>query len=246
MTRVAVVTGGARNIGRAAAAELARQGWQVVVADLDGYAADNTARDIGAQAIGVQVDIASCESAESLAAAALARFGRIDALVNNAAKFTELAYRPFEEIPDDEWDAVLHTNLSGTRYCILACVPDMKKRRWGRIVNVSSGTYRMGRPNFLHYVSSKAGLMGMSRSLARELGPFGITVNTVLPGVVFTDHQKRRLPESYQQAILAGQCIPAPLEPQALAGPIAFLCSDAAAFVTGQELAVDGGLTHGG
>ena len=166
MTRVAIVTGGARNIGRAVALELARQGWQVVVGDLDGDAAQTTARDMGELAIGVRVDIASRESAEALVAAALARFGRIDALVNNAAKFTELAYRPFDEIPDAEWDAVLHTNLTGTLYCIRACVPHMKERRWGRIVNVSSGTYRMGRPNFLHYVSSKAGLMGMSRSLA--------------------------------------------------------------------------------
>jgi 3-oxoacyl-[acyl-carrier protein] reductase len=244
--RVVVVTGAARNIGRAAALELARQGWQVVLADLDGEGAQDAARDIGAHSLGVQVDISSRESVDALAQAALGRFGRIDALVNNAAKFAELGYRPFDEIPDAEWDAVLHTNLTGTLYCIRACVPDMKRRRWGRIVNVSSGTYRMGRPNFLHYVSSKAGLMGMSRSLARELGIFGITVNTVLPGVVFTGTQKRRLAEDYQRMILAGQCIPEPLTPEALAGPIAFLCSEAAAYVTGQELAVDGGLTHGG
>jgi 3-oxoacyl-[acyl-carrier protein] reductase len=242
--RAAIVTGGGRNIGRAAALELARQGWQVVVADLDGATAAHTAQEIGG--LGLQVDIGSRESVQAMVEAALARFGRIDALVNNAAKFTELAYRPFEEIPDAEWDAVLHTNLTGTMYCIRACVPDMRKRRWGRIVNLSSGTYRMGRPNFLHYVSTKAGLTGMSRSLARELGPYGITVNTVLPGVVFTANQKRRLPEEYQRMIIAGQCIPEPLPPEALAGPIAFLCSDASAFVTGQELAVDGGLTHGG
>jgi len=244
--RAAIVTGAGRNIGQAAAAELARQGWAVVVADIDRSAALHTAQEIGANAIGVGVDIASRDSVQALAAAALERFGRIDALVNNAALFTQLSYRPFDEIPDAEWNAVLQTNLTGTMYCIRACVPAMKQQRWGRIVNVSSGTYRMGRPNFLHYVSTKAGLMGMSRSLARELGPHGITVNTVLPGVVFTDNQKRRLPEDYQRMIVAGQCIPQPLPPDALAGPIAFLCSDAAAFVTGQELAVDGGLTHGG
>ncbi|HVL36242.1 MAG TPA: SDR family oxidoreductase [Burkholderiales bacterium] len=242
--RVALVTGAGRNIGRAAAAQLAREGWQVAVADLDAALAEESARAVGGFAR--QVDIASADSVGAMVEAVLARFGRIDALVNNAAKFTELAYRPFDEIPQAEWDAVLHTNLTGTLHCIRACVPDMKKRRWGRIVNVSSGTYRMGRPNFLHYVTSKAGLMGMSRSLARELGAHGITVNTVLPGVVFTDHQKQRLPEDYRRMILGLQCIPAPLAPEALAGPIAFLCSEAAGFVTGQELAVDGGLTHGG
>ena len=242
--RVAIVTGAGGSIGRAAALELARQGWRVVAADLDHAAAADTATQTEGLAVGV--DIGSLNAVRAMAGKVIEAFGRIDALVNNAARFTELAYRPFDEIPDAEWDAVLHTNLTGTMYCIRACVPDMKKRRWGRIVNISSGTYRMGRPNFLHYVSTKAGLMGMSRSLARELGPSGITVNTVLPGVVFTEHQKRRLPEDYQRMILAGQCIPEPLPPTALAGPIAFLCSEAAAFVTGQELAVDGGLTHGG
>ena len=242
--RVAIVTGAGGSIGRAAALELARQGWRVVAADVDEAASAETAAQ--AQGLAVKADIGSLDAVRAMAGKVIDAFGRIDALVNNAARFTELAYRPFDEIPDAEWDAVLHTNLTGTMYCIRACVPDMKKRSWGRIVNISSGTYRMGRPNFLHYVSTKAGLMGMSRSLARELGPSGITVNTVLPGVVFTDHQKRRLPEEYQRMILAGQCIPQPLPPAALAGPIAFLCSEAAAFVTGQELAVDGGLTHGG
>jgi 3-oxoacyl-[acyl-carrier protein] reductase len=242
--RVAIVTGAGGSIGRAAALELARQGWRVVAADVNEAAAADTATQ--AEGLALRVDIGSLDAVRAMAGKVIEAFGRIDALVNNAARFTELAYRPFDEIPDAEWDAVLHTNLTGTMYCIRACVPDMKKRRWGRIVNISSGTYRMGRPNFLHYVSTKAGLMGMSRSLARELGPSGITVNTVLPGVVFTEHQKRRLPEDYQRMILAGQCIPEPLPPSALAGPIAFLCSEAAAFVTGQELAVDGGLTHGG
>ena len=244
--RSAIVTGAARNIGQSVAGELVRQGWSVLVADVDGDAAVEAARQLGSQAHGVHLDIGSPTSVDAMAVAALERFGRIDALVNNAAKFSELSYRPFDQIPPAEWDAVLHTNLTGTLYCIRACVPEMKKRGWGRIVNVSSGTYRMGRPNFLHYVTSKAGVMGMSRSLARELGPFGITVNTVLPGVVFTDTQKQRLPEDYQRMILAGQCLPVALSPAAIAGPIAFLCSEAAAFITGQELAVDGGLTHGG
>ncbi len=247
--RVALVTGAGRNIGRAAALGLARAGAAVVVADLRAELAAEVAREIeaaGGHALAVRVDIGDLASVEAMVAESVARFGRIDALVNNAAKFTELTYKPFDQIPQDEWDAVLRVNVTGTFQVIRAVVPHMRKHRWGRIVNVSSGTYRMGRPLFLHYVSSKASIMGMSRSLARELGPDGITVNTVLPGVVFTDIQKGRLPEDYQKMILGAQCIPEALDPDALAGPIVFLCSDASRFVTGQELAVDGGLTHGG
>lgn len=247
--RVALVTGAGRNIGRAAALGLARAGAAVAVADLRDELAASVAREIealGGQALAVQADIGEPASVEAMVAATVARFGRLDVLVNNAAKFTELAYRPFDAIPQEEWDAVLRVNVTGTFQAIRAAVPHMRRHRWGRIVNVSSGTYRMGRPLFLHYVSSKAALMGMSRSLARELGPDGITVNTVLPGVVFTDIQRSRLPEEYQAMILGAQCIPEPLPPEALAGPIVFLCSDASRYVTGQELAVDGGLTHGG
>jgi 3-oxoacyl-[acyl-carrier protein] reductase len=247
--RVALVTGGGRNIGRAAALGLARAGAAVAVADLREEAAREVAREIealGAHALALRADIGDAASIEAMVAEAVARFGRIDALVNNAAKFTELTYQPFDQIPQAEWDEVLRVNITGTFQVIRAVVPHMRRQRWGRIVNVSSGTYRMGRPLFLHYVSSKASIMGMSRSLARELGPDGITVNTVLPGVVFTDIQKSRLPADYQQMILSAQCIPEPLDPDALAGPIVFLCSDASRFVTGQELAVDGGLTHGG
>lgn len=247
--RVAIVTGAGRNIGCAIALGLCRAGVTTVFAELDGERAEAAARDgaaLGAGTLAVQVDIGSRESVEAMAARALASFGRIDILVNNAAKFTELKHRPFGEIPLDEWERVLAVNVTGTFHCIRAVVPHMRKNRWGRIVNISSGTIRMGRPHFLHYVTSKSALVGMSRSLARELGPEGITVNTVLPGVVFTDIQHSRLPEDYKRMILSSQCIPEQLEPEALVGPVLFLCSEASAFVTGQELAVDGGLTHGG
>jgi len=247
--RVAIVTGGARNIGRAAAFSLAARGASVVIADRLEAEAVAVAREIeaaGGAAMGQCTDIGEAASIDALVAATLERFGRIDALVNNAALFTDLGYRRFEDIPQAEWEEVMRINIGGTVAMIRAVVPTMRAQRSGRIVNVSSGTYRMGRPLFLHYVTSKAAVMGMSRSLARELGPDGITVNTVLPGVVFTDLQRKRLPAEYQQMILSSQCIPEALGPEALGGPIAFLCSDEARFVTGQELAVDGGLTHGG
>ena len=247
--RVAVVTGGGRNIGRAAALALAKAGAKLVIGDLVEANAHSVAKEIeaaGGGAIGLPLDIASKPSVDAMIAAGAERFGGIDILVNNASKFSELTYKPFEEIPLEEWDAVIHTNITGTFYCVRAALPHMKKNRWGRIVNISSGTYRMGRPWFLHYVSTKASLMGMSRSLARELGPHGITVNTVLPGVVLHGIQSNRLPEDYKKMILGIQCILEPLDCAALADPILFLCSHASRFVTGQELAVDGGLTHGG
>jgi len=224
-----VVTGAAGTMGAAVVRAFLEDGLKVFALDLKQPQ----------QGEAVVCDITDPAAVERLAKS----IGEVDVLVNNAGI---LSNNKSEATSPDEWRKVLSVNLDGAFYMARAFIPGMKKRRWGRIVNISSGTYRMGRPNFLHYVTTKAGLMGMSRSLARELGPSGITVNTVLPGVVFTEHQKRRLPEEYQRMILAGQCIPEPLPPAALAGPIAFLCSEAAAFVTGQELAVDGGLTHGG
>ncbi len=246
--RVAVVTGGGRGIGRALARGFARAGAVPVIADLNLDDAAAIAGEIareGLRALAVPVDVASAESVAAMTAAALAAYGRVDILVNNAAKFSELQYREFARIPLEEWKAVLDVNVTGAFLCVRAFEPHMRKAGWGRIVNVASGSIRMGRPHFLHYVSSKAALVGMSRSLARELGPHGITVNTLLPGVVFTELQQKRLPEEYQRMILNGQCIPEPLPPEAMVGPVLFLASDESRYVTGQELAVDGGLTHG-
>jgi 3-oxoacyl-[acyl-carrier protein] reductase len=246
--RVAIVTGGARNIGRALAFGFARAGALPVIADLkldDAAAVVSDLEGEGFRAMALRADVASPESVAAMVDAAFAAFGRVDILVNNAAKFSELQYREFTQIPLDEWKTVIDVNLTGAFLCARAVEPHMRRAGWGRIVNVASGSVRMGRPHFLHYVSSKSALIGMSRSLARELGPFGITVNTLLPGVVFTELQRQRLPEDYQRMILAGQCVPEPLPPEAMAGPVLFLASDDSRYVTGQELAVDGGLTHG-
>ena len=247
--RVAVVTGGGRNIGRACALRLAQAGAQVVVADFVEANAHEVAREIedaGGQALALPVDIAQLDSVQSMVDATCAHFGTVHILVNNAAKFSTLTYKPMDEIPLDEWNEVIHTNITGSFYCARQAMAHMKRAGWGRIINVSSGTYRMGRPLFLHYVSTKAAMMGMSRSMARELGPHGITVNTVLPGVVLHGLQSSRLPEDYKAIIQGMQCIPQPLDCDALADAVAFLSSEAARFITGQELAVDGGLTHGG
>lgn len=246
--RVAIVTGASRNIGRALALGFGAQGTKVVVADLELGKAELVAGEIqalGAEALPVAVDIGDAEAVQRMVNAAHARFGRIDILVNNASRFNDLTRGPFQQIDPREWQSALDVNVTGTFNCIRTVEGRMRERRWGRIVNVSSGSVRMGRPDFLHYVTSKSALIGMTRSLARELGPYGITVNTLLPGVVFTEDQRHSLPEQYQRMILQGQCIPEMLTPDAMVGPVLFLCSDHARYVTGQELAVDAGLTHG-
>lgn len=246
--RIAIVTGGGRNIGRAMALGLSAVGAGVVVADLDAANADTVVREIeaaGGRALAVAVDISDRASVERMVGQALDCFQRVDILVNNASRFNDLTRGPFQQISESEWRSALDVNVTGTFHCVRAVEAHLRQQRWGRIVNVSSGTVRMGRPDFLHYVTSKSALIGMTRSLARELGPFGITANILLPGVVFTNDQRKSLTPDYQAAILGGQCIPEALTPQALVGPLLFLCSEQSRYVTGQELAVDAGLTHG-
>lgn len=246
--RVALITGGGQNIGEAIARGFARAGALPIVTDLRKENAEAVAHRLheeGYAAEAYGLDVSDPAEIQSVVDDVLAKNNAIDILINNAAKFSELTYKDYDQIPIDEWRDVLEVNVTGAYQCILAVTPNMRTSRWGRIVNVSSGTVRMGRPHFLHYVTSKAGLIGMSRSLARELGPYNITVNSLLPGVVFTALQRDRLDEEYQDFILGMQCIPEPLDPEAMVGPTLFLSSEESRFVTGQELAVDGGLTHG-
>lgn len=246
--RVAIVTGAGRNIGRALALGFAAASHDVVVADLDAAGALAVAREIegkGGHAIAIRVDIGDPDSVAHLVHRSIEAFGRADILVNNAARFNDLSRVPMQEIPLEEWRSAMEVNITGTFACIRAAVPHMRAQKWGRIVNMASGSIRMGRPDFLHYVTSKSALIGMTRSLARELGPFGITANVVLPGVIFTDDQKANLTADYQAMILKSQCIPEALSPDAMVAPVLFLCSEGARYVTGQQLAVDGGLTHG-
>ncbi len=206
--RVAIVTGGGRNIGRSLSLGFAECGATTIVADILQDNARSVVDEIetaGGTALAVALDIGSQDSVEAMADFTHKTFGRVDILVNNAAKFSELTYKDFRDIPMDEWRQVIDVNITGTFSCIRAVERSMCRQKWGRIVNVSSGTIRMGRPHFLHYVSSKAALVGMTRSLARELGPFGVTVTALLPGVVFTETHKGRLPAEYQNFILLNQ-----------------------------------------
>lgn len=235
--RVAVVTGAGQGLGRAFARAFAAQGAIPVIAEINEEKARAVAGETGG--LCVPTDVSDSASVEAMARAALEAFGRIDVLVNNAAIFSTLEMRPFDEIPLEEWERVLRVNVTGAFLCARAVAPAMRKAGWGRIVNVASGAVSLGRPNYLHYVASKAALVGMSNSLARELGAHGITVNAICPGFIATEMSQgsaTSLDTAAKKAMLGrvGQ-------PNDIALPALFLASDDAAFVTAQVLSVDGG-----
>lgn len=245
--RVVIITGGGQGLGRAYAHTFGEHGAKVVIADIN---QDNAARVVdevksaGGEAMAVQTDVADNDSVLAMAAKAEEAFGRIDVLVNNAAFFSTIEMKAFDEIPLEEWDRMIRVNLTGVYLCARAVIPAMRKQQWGRIINKSSATVTMGRPMYLHYVTSKAGVIGLSRSLAREVGKDGITVNTVLPGATYTEVPRATVSPEQKQAIVSLQSIPRPAAPDDLTGVVLFLASDASKFVTGQSLTVDGGLTH--
>jgi NAD(P)-dependent dehydrogenase (short-subunit alcohol dehydrogenase family) len=245
--RVVIVTGSAQGIGRAFAKEFARLRAVPVLADINQDKAREVAREIleeGGRALPVKLDVASADSVMSMTEEVLQKLGRIDVLINNAAIFSTLEMRPFDEIPLDEWDHVLRVNITGPFLCSRAVVPTMRKAGWGRIIHMSSGATRMGRPNYLHYIASKSALIGMARSMARELGPYGITVNAILPGATFTEIPRKTVTPEQRKAIIASQCINRAETPDDLVGTAIFLASEASGFLTGQAITVDGGSTH--
>ena len=238
--KVAIITGAGQGLGRAYAQRFAREGAKVVVAELNADKGQAVATEVKGQFI--RADVADEESCQQLAAATVDRYGRIDILVNNAAMFTTLKMRPFWEIPATEWDQLMAINVRGVWLAAKAVVPQMKKQGSGRIVNISSAVVWMGRPNYLHYVASKGAVIAMTRSMARELGEFGINVNAITPGAVTTEVPRATVTPQQKEAIVAAQSIKRPAGTQDLEGTVVFLCSEDAAFITGQTVNVDGGM----
>lgn len=242
--KVILVTGAASGIGKAIALELARQGAVVAVADLQ--VPDDTVSTItgtGGRALGLAADVAQPAQVQSMVARTVEELGRIDGLVNNAGIYSSIVPRPFGQIGLEEWRSLFEVNVFGVMNCCQAVVPHMKAAGGGRIVNIISGTPFKGIPFMLHYVASKGAVLGMTRSLARELGADGILVNGVAPGftlsegVLDNEVQVVKLREVSRQArSLARDQLPADVT-----GAVAFFLSDASAFITGQTLLVDGG-----
>lgn len=244
--RVVIITGAGQGIGRVFAKAFALAGAKVVIAERNEKTAAAVATEIlkaDGQALAITTDVADEASIKEMTQLVEDEFGRIDVLINNAGIFSTLQMRPFDQIPLEEWEQVLKVNLTGPFLCARAVLPAMRRAKWGRIINIASGAVRLGRPNYLHYIATKSALMGMSLSMARELGPDGITVNAILPGATFTEIERKTVTPQQKERIVAMQCIPRPETPQDLVGAALFLASEASGFVTGQSINLDGGVT---
>jgi 3-oxoacyl-[acyl-carrier protein] reductase len=244
--RVAIITGAGQGIGRVLAKAFAAEGAVAVIAEKNTDKAASVSAEImkaGGKALAVETDVADEASIAETIKIVEDNFGRIDILVNNAGILSTLEMRPFDKIPVDEWEQVLRVNLTGPFLCARAVLPAMRRGKWGRIINISSGAVRLGRPNYLHYIASKSALMGMSLSMARELGSDGITVNAILPGATFTEIERKTVTPEQKARIISMQCIPRAETPEDLVGAVLFLASEASAFVTGQSINLDGGVT---
>jgi 3-oxoacyl-[acyl-carrier protein] reductase len=202
--------------------------------------------DAGGDAIAVPTDVSEERAAEDLAARTLDRFGRIDVLVNNAAIFTSIRKKPFDELTVEEWDRMFAVNVRGTWLCAKAVAPAMKEARAGRIVNVTSTTVPGGVPLFLHYVASKAAIVGLTRALARELGEWGICVNAIAPDYVPHDAAYAAQQPEMAETIARQRCFQRDMTPDDLVGTLRYLVEPGSAFVTGQVLYVNGGRLFSG
>jgi len=240
--RNALVTGGSRGIGRAVCLELARRGANVAVNCAgNARAAEETAaacRELGVQAFAVQADVSDSAAAEAMVKAVIERFGRLDILVNNAGITRDkLAL----QMKNEDLDAVLDTNLKGAFYCMRAAYRPMMKQRYGRIVNLSSVVGLRGNPGQANYAASKAGLIGMSKSIAKELASRNVTVNLVAPGFIDTD-MTAILPDAAREALLKSIPMARLGQPEDVARAVAFFAAEDAGYITGQVLCVDGGM----
>jgi 3-oxoacyl-[acyl-carrier protein] reductase len=233
--KVAIVTGGGVGIGKAYAHGLAKEGAKVVVADIQEAEAKKVAADIkqaGGEAMAVAVDVTSVEKTQAMAAVTLKQYGRIDILVNNAGLYSALKKKNFMEIDGDEWDRVMAVNVKGLWHCVK-----------GKIVNISSGTMLSGSPFFLHYVSSKGAVIGFTRALAREVGNDNICVNSIMPGLTISGSNQEGVMTPEQLADRRKRrAIQRDQYPADLVGTVIFLSSDDSDFMTGQAIAVDGGM----
>ena len=244
-TKVGIVTGGGSGIGLAIAERLAADGIAVAVLDRDGGAADEAAAKLaaaGGTAAGVAVDVTDRPGLEAAVAEVAGRLGPPTILVNNAGL---QGFEPFLKITPERWSRILEVNLTGTFHCCQVVLPHLLEAGWGRIVNISSSSAQGGQPLMAHYVASKAGVIGLTKALALELGPKGITVNTIPPGFIDTPMLRDSEAKGYLGDGVDEHARRTPVRrvgrPEDIAAATAFLVSEEASYVTGQVIGVNGG-----
>jgi NAD(P)-dependent dehydrogenase (short-subunit alcohol dehydrogenase family) len=245
-TRTVIITGAAHGIGAAYADRLSADGWNVVVVDLDGTAAEAKAKELvgrGGAALACRADISDESDIGSVISATANEFGPITGLVNNAAVFSvvPMSRAPYDEISLDEWDLMLRVNIRGTWQMSRAVLANMREHGYGKIVNISSGTALKGSASRIHYVSSKAAILGLTKTLAREVGPYGVTVNCVAPGSTLSEETPDDDVLEHRKTRVADRALPRVQVPEDLVGAVSFFLSHDSDFVTGQTLVVDGG-----
>ena len=244
--RVAIVTGGGHGLGKAYARRLAQEGAKVVIAEIDAKAAAAAAKelsDAGFSALGVPTDVIDEDSLRNMVERTLAAFGRIDILINNAAVFATIPISrlPFDQIDPGEWDKVMQVNLKGTWLACRAVAPVMKRQGGGKIVTIASGTAFKGTGGRIHYVTTKAGILGFTKTLAREVGEHNITVNCIAPGSTLSEEHASSELVKYREQAARDRALKRLQTPEDLVGAVAFFCSSDSDFITGQTLIVDGG-----
>lgn len=240
--KVAIITGAGRGIGKAIAERLAREGAKVAVCDIDRELGEKTAEEIRnryqTQALGIYVDVADNESVNAMVEEVIKTFGKVDILVNNAGITKDsLLLRMSEE----EWDKVIAVDLKSVYLCTKAVIKYMIRQRYGRIVNISSVIGLRGNIGQANYSAAKAGIIGFTKSVARELAGRNITVNAVAPGYITTE-MTERLPQEVKESMLRQVPMERPGKPEDVAGVVAFLCSEDASYITGEIIRVDGGM----
>jgi NAD(P)-dependent dehydrogenase (short-subunit alcohol dehydrogenase family) len=244
MSRVAVVTGAASGMGLAIGRRLASHGHRVALLDLDGDAAEQAAADLranGSQALAGKVDVSDRAAIDDALARVRNEVGPIEIMVTSAG-LDEFA--SFTDISTAQWDRMIAVNLTGTFHCLQAAVPDMLAGGWGRIVTISSSSAQSGAPRMAHYVASKGGVIGLTKALAVELGPHGITVNTIPPGAIGTPMTSRAEASGELPSLdVIAKMIPVRRTgtPEDVAAACAFLCSEEAGYITGQQINLNGG-----